>query len=147
MIPSFDIRGNLPAGIHWATRKDLEVRFGWTPHRQKLLGGIGELILALQKAGCRLVYIDGSFVTAKEVPGDFDACWSVVGVDVDLIDPVLFEFDNERAAQKAKYFGDIFPAELPEGISGKTFLEFFQTDKVTGERKGIIVIRLRRIRR
>ncbi len=111
-----------------------------------MLGGIRALILALQKAGCASVYIDGSFVTGKEVPGDFDACWSVVGVDVDLIDPVLFEFDNERAAQKAKYFGDIFPAELPEGISGKTFLEFFQTDKVTGERKGIIGIRLRRKR-
>lgn len=88
--------------------------------------------------------IDGSFVTAKDVPGDFDAYWGVNGMDVDLIDPVLLDFDNERSAQKAKYFGDIFPAELPEGVSGKTFLEFFQTDKVTGERKGIIGIRLRR---
>lgn len=147
MIPPFDKRGNLPVGIHWATRTDLALRFGRTPHRRKLLGGITALIRTLQKAGCGSLYIDGSFVTAKQVPGDFDVCWSVADVDVDLIDPVLFEFDNERAAQKAKYFGDIFPAELPEGLSGKTFLEFFQTDKVTGERKGIIGIRLRRKRR
>ena len=147
MIPAFDQRGNLPVGIHWATRTDLAQRFGWTPQRQKLLGGIRALIRTLQKGGCTSVYIDGSFVTAKQVPGDFDACWSVAGVDADLIDPVLFEFDNERASQKAKYFGDIFPAELPEGLTGKTFLEFFQTDKITGGRKGIIGIRIRRKRR
>ncbi|HXU36884.1 MAG TPA: hypothetical protein VN937_11025 [Blastocatellia bacterium] len=134
----------MPVGIHWATRADLALRFGWTPHRRKLLVGITALIGTLQKAGCRSVYIDGSFVTAKQVPGDFDACWSVADVDVELIDPVLFEFDNERAAQKAKYFGDIFPAELPEGLSGRTFLDFFQIDKVTGKRKGIVGIRLRR---
>lgn len=110
----------------------------------KLLTGIRVLFGALQKAGCRSVYIDGSFVTAKELPGDFDACWSVEGVDADLIDPVLLTFDNQRAAQKAKYFGDIFPAELPEGLSGRTFLDFFQTDRLTGNRKGIVGIRLRR---
>lgn len=146
MIPPFDKSGNLPEGIHWSTRRDFESRFGWTPQRRTLLTGIRALFGALQKAGCRSVYIDGSFVTAKEVPGDFDACWSVEGVDADLIDPVLLNFDNQRAAQKAKYFGDIFPAELPEGLSGKTFLDFFQTDKVTGNRKGIVGIRLRRKR-
>lgn len=144
MIPPFDKRGNLPVGVHWATRTDVALRFGWTPQRQKLLGGIRALIRTLQKAGCRSVYIDGSFVTAKQVPGDYDACWSVEGVDADMIDPVLLTFDNQRAAQKAKYFGDIFPAELPEGLSGRTFLDFFQTDKVTGNRKGIVGIRLRR---
>jgi len=43
---------------------------------------------------------------------------------------------------KAKYRGDLFPAEVPEGTSGKVFLEFFQTDKRTGESKGIVSIRL-----
>jgi hypothetical protein len=147
MIPPFDSSGNLPEGIHWATRSDFESRFGWTAQRLKLLSGIKSLFGSLQRVGCRSVYIDGSFVTAKEVPGDFDACWSVDGVNADLIEPVLLDFDNERAAQKAKYFGDIFPAELPEGLSGKTFLDFFQTDKVTGNRKGIVGIRLRRKRK
>jgi len=31
---------------------------------------------------------------------------------------------------------------LPEGISGLTFLDFFQTDEETGARKGIVGIRL-----
>ena len=28
----------------------------------------------LRDAGCKTVYVDGSFVTDKERPGDFDAC-------------------------------------------------------------------------
>jgi hypothetical protein len=43
---------------------------------------------------------------------------------------------------KEKYRGDIFPAELPEGGSGKLFVDFFQSDKNTGERKGIVAIEL-----
>jgi hypothetical protein len=78
------------------------------------------------------------------VPGDFDACWSVSGVDPNLLDPVLLTFDNHRAAQKAKYFGEMFPAELPEGVSGRRFLDFFQIDKITGRPKGIVGLRLRR---
>ena len=35
----------------------------------------------LSSAGCRLVYLDGSFVTRKERPGDIDACWDVQYVD------------------------------------------------------------------
>jgi len=41
-----------------------------------------------------------------------------------------------------KYRGDIFPAELPEGGSGKLFVDFFQTDKNTGEKKGIVAIKI-----
>jgi hypothetical protein len=43
---------------------------------------------------------------------------------------------------KAKYRGDLFPAEVPEGASGKAFLDFFQTDKRTGAPKGIVLVSL-----
>lgn len=36
--------------------------------------------------------------------------------------------------------GEFFPAQIPEGISGKTFLDFFQTDKNSGNPKGIVAI-------
>ena len=32
--------------------------------------------------------------------------------------------------------------EIPEGTSGKLFLDFFQTDKITGEPKGIIALEI-----
>ena len=147
VIPLFDSRGNLPPGIHWTTWRQFAARFGWNGHRQTLLRGLRIVITGLRDSGCKAVYIDGSFVTAKEMPGDFDSCWSIAGVDPELLDPALLDFENERAGQKAKFRGEMFPAELPEGISGRTFLEFFQTDKATGLRKGIIGMRLRRGKR
>jgi hypothetical protein len=100
----------------------------------------------LSKAGCQTIYIDGSFVTQKEKPGDFDACWDTAGVDIDLLyklDPILLTFDNKRAAQKTKYLGELFPASNLADSSGNTFLEFFQIDR-NGDPKGIVAIELNR---
>jgi hypothetical protein len=143
VIPPFQSNGNLPPGLHTATWEEVADRFGSTLERQRLLLGLRAALDALRAAGCRRVYLDGSFVTAKRAPGDFDACWDVTEVDPALLDPVLLIFDQGRAAQKAKYGGELFPAQLPNGISGLTFLEFFQIDKRTGRPKGIIVLDLR----
>src|SRR5437879_5719425 len=129
MIPPFKSDGNLPAGVHRATWQEFIGRFGATPHRWQLLKGLEAALASLRDAGCRTAYIDGSFVTAKEVPGDFDACWDTMDVDPALLDPVFLIFDRGRAAQKARYGGELFPAQLPNGITGLTFLEFFQIDK------------------
>ena len=144
MVPDFDSGGNLSAGVHWADWADLSDRFGHNPHRQRLLAGFKEALEALRLAGCKTVYLDGSFVTSKIRPRDFDACWDVTGVDVKRLDPVFFDFSNGRAAQKARFRGELFPAQLPNGPSGKTFLEFFQIDKQTGYPKGIIALDLRK---
>lgn len=146
VIPAFNRAGNLPRGVHAADWTEVVDRFGGTPQRRALLGGLKKALDALKKAGCPRAYIDGSFVTAKLVPGDFDGCWDVTGVNPKLLDPVFLDFSNERAAQKAKFLGEFFPAQTPEGMSGRTFLEFFQTDKATGRAKGIVVIDLGRLR-
>ena len=92
----------------------------------------------LKSAGCLTVYVNGSFVTNKEVPNDFDACWEEAGVDPAVLDPVLLTFDPGRVTQKAKYLGELFPVSAIASGDGFSFLEFFQTDKETGRRKGII---------
>lgn len=142
MIPSFDGTGNLPAGIHEAEWAEVEQRFGVSEVRQRLIRGLRLAIADLRDAGCRWVYLDGSFVTAKPEPGDFDACWDINDVNPESLHPALLTFDNERAMQKARYGGELFPGQLPEGESGRTFLEFFQTDKTTGRRKGILRLNL-----
>ncbi len=143
MIPEFNEDGNLPAGVHETTFDELVERFGMNPKRAWLLDGLKLLIASLVKANCSLIYIDGSFVTSKEVPGDYDLCWSLIGVVEREIDPILLDFTPMgRAKMEQKYRGDIFPAELPEGNSGKLFVEFFQTDKNTGEKKGIVAIKI-----
>ena len=97
---------------------------------------------SLNRAGCQTVYIDGSFVTDKEVPNDFDACWEETGVAPELLDPVLLRFDAGRAAQKARYLGELFPASIRATAAGMSFREFFQTDRETGRPKGIVAMDL-----
>ena len=142
MIPQFDADGLLPPGIHWATWDEVTAIFGNTPWRRRLLDGLEMAIDSLRRAGCRTVYIDGSFVTSKEVPNDFDACWEEAGVEPELLDPVLLQFDAGRAAQKARYLGELFPASLGATVEGMSFLEFFQTDRETGGSKGIVAVDL-----
>lgn len=143
MIPKHEENGNLPNGIHNATYDEVYKRFGYNPKRLWLLEGLKVLLDHLRQAGCSLVYLDGSFVTSKDSPNDYDLCWSIHGVDSKKLDPALLNFDPEnRNTVSKKYRGDIFPAEIPEGISGKLFLNFFQTDKNTGDDKGIIGIML-----
>jgi hypothetical protein len=145
LIPAFDASGLLPPGAHVADWAEIADRFGHNPQRQWLLQALKRALDALKAAGCVHVYLDGSFVTAKPVPRDYDLCWSFAGTDPTRIDPVLLDFDNGRRAMKAKYLGDLFPAELPEGNSGKRFVDFFQIDKDTGAMKGIVLIDLRRL--
>ena len=119
-------------------------RFGYTPWRIKLLDGLKAALESLRAAGCKKVYLDGSFVTAKERPGDFDACWEEAGVDGDLLDEELLVFDPGRATQKAKYGGELFVAEWAADETGALFRTFFQQDR-DGNPKGIIVIDLKEL--
>jgi hypothetical protein len=145
MLSGFDSNGKLPPGIHKPSWEEFVERFGTTEYRYRLLQGLIDALKALQVAGCKRAYIDGSFITAKEVPNDWDGCWDTEGVDFRLLDPILLQFANKRAAQKAKYSGEFFPAQSVDGKAGKVFLEFFQTDKETGNAKGIVVLNLQRL--
>jgi len=147
MIPAFDAGGNLPPGIHQASWREIVMLFGRTAHRRSLLAGMKEAFQSLKRANCRMVYLDGSFVTDKEAaygapPDDFDGCWDPEGVDPNLLDPVLLDFENKRAAQKAKFGGELFISLMPAAPQGPIYLEFFQIDKRTGGPKGIIALDL-----
>lgn len=140
MIPEFDSRsGNLPAGIHQASWDEFNVRFGHNEHRRRLLAGLREGLELLRACRCDRVYVDGSFITSKERPGDFDAAWSAVGIDEDALDPIFLDFADSRANQKARFGGEFFPAEIPAHPSGITYLDFFQRDR-DGSPKGIIML-------
>ena len=141
MLPAFDSdSGRLPPGEHVASWDEVLERFGWTERRRRLLDGLAEAIELLAVAGCAQVWLNGSFVTAKDEPGDFDACWDTAGVDLDVLDPVLLDLSNQRSAQKQRFGGELFP-NVVETQSGLTFAEFFQNERDTS-RKGIVVIDL-----
>ena len=119
MLPDFDRRGNLPPDIHFVSWPAVCRRYGHGARRQLLLAGLKEALIALSTAGCGLMYLDGSFVTAKSEPGDFDACWSVNDVDAGRLDPIFLDFSNGRAAQKARFAGELFPPRSRKGRAAK----------------------------
>ena len=141
MIAPFDPRtGRLPPGEHHASWDEVVECFGWNERRRRLIDGLGDAVTALAQAGCRRLWLNGSFVTAKDEPGDFDACWDQTDVDLDLLDPVLLDLSDGRRAQKNRFGGELLP-NVTEAGSGRVFADFFQNDRETG-RKGIVVINL-----
>jgi hypothetical protein len=140
MIPAFEVTGLLPPGIHDATWDEIVARYGYTSQRLALLSGLKAGLDALRVAGCQRAYVDGSFVTAKRVPADYDVCWESAGVRVALLDPALRTFANRRAAQKMAFRGEFFPAEALADAR-RIYLDFFQTGR-DGTPKGIVAIDL-----
>jgi hypothetical protein len=146
MIPEFVLipdvpYGVLPPGVHWATVAELEARFAHNDRRRWLFEGFLNAAGALRRAGCRTMYLGGSFVTAKAEPGDFDGCWDPTNVQAALLDPVFLDFDNERAAQKWAYRGELFISSMTTG--SRSYFDFLQFEKETDAAVGIVGIRLR----
>ena len=147
MIPQLIDIGNgcpwsvLPPGVHKTTLGEICSCFAYTPHRKKLFMGFRNAALILKQAGCKSIYLDGSYTTGKNHPNDFDACWDADGIDPMKLDPILLDFSNRRSAQKKKYGGELFIINTSAKPS-ISFLDFFQTDRYTGHRKGILFLDL-----
>lgn len=141
MIPEFDEHGNLPPGIHHATWNEIVTRYATSARRRDLLDGLLDALRSLQGAGCATAYLDGSLVTSKDHPGDFDACWESGEVIFSRLDRELLDFSHDRAAQKARYGGEFFPSDWPADADGTTYRDFFQCDRLKRQ-KGIIALDL-----
>jgi len=143
VIPEFDENGNLPPGVHFCEWEEFVERFGTNTLRLRLLRGLQMAMEQLKAAGCQTIYINGSFVTIKADPGDFDACWDREEVDIDYLRIYAPKLLNhyDRAGQKAKYRGEIFPSDQPIGNYGMNSFELFQRDRKQNK-KGIIAIDL-----
>jgi hypothetical protein len=145
MIPEFDENGNLPPGVHWVEWEEFDERFNYNSTRQRLIDGLRLAMTHLSAAGCRTIYVDGSFTTNKEKPGDFDACYDEETLDTYYLRinaPKLYNH-YDRVGQKSKYKGEIFPSNQPVGNYGDSSYDFFQSDRL-GNKKGIIAIDLMR---
>jgi hypothetical protein len=141
MLPVTDsLTGYLPPGIHNACWSEVVPRFAVNGHRSRLIAGLLAALQNLAGAGCRSVLLDGSFVSQKELPQDYDGAWDTVGVDPNLLDPVLLDFSNGRAAMKSKYLGELFPATAM-AAPGVLYSDFFTKDR-NGVPKGVVHIDL-----
>ncbi|MCY3879257.1 MAG: hypothetical protein OXF74_08775 [Rhodobacteraceae bacterium] len=119
---------------------EINQSFAYNPWRRRLFAGLLKASANLATAGCQTLFLDGSFITEKPAPGDFDACWEPYGVNWDLLDPVFSQFANQRSAQRKKFGGEFFPSRTRADAQDRNFVDFFQIEKFTGQPKGIVLI-------
>ena len=132
----------LPKGLHYVTFREFRDGFATNAHRQWLFEGFRLACRDLRAAGCSKIFVGGSYVTSKEFPGDYDACWDPVGVSGTL-DPLIYD-ENFRIERREKYRGDLLIGDCDAGPSGANF-RFLSKDRVSGEERGMIGIKLRMV--
>src|ERR1043165_9859529 len=129
MIPSFIIIPGalwplLPAGVYDATMDEVYLRYAINEKRRELFEGFSRAADNIFRAGSPQIYLDGSYVTAKPDPKDYDALWDRRFVDPALLDPLFIQLRMGTAAQKAKYLGKFFPSAAVE-VRRKKFTYVF----------------------
>ena len=99
------------------------------------------MLLLLHEAGCRVVFVDGSFVTRERYPKDFDVCYEEDGLDLEVLHPVIKDVSLRRAAQKRFFAGEALPFKFPFDRSGRTVREAFAGTR-EGEAEGLVRLEL-----
>lgn len=127
MIPDFNKDGYLPKGMHKATLREIKQRFGSSSsERKELFKGIISLVELLRKhkGSIKQFLLNGSFVTKKESPKDFD-CILLVKNDFDFDSP---EAEQLRAAKKL--FGAHLFTFMEEDVGRhRGLIDFFGHDQ------------------
>lgn len=122
MIPNFNEKGYLPAGLHQATLDEFKNRFVTEPTsetRANIFRGYLNYLSELEPLRVTIKqWVDGSFTTAKQNPSDIDLVTQWDGAKVDH-DPQIQIKLNSLLNQhdiKIKYNCDVygFP-KYPEG--------------------------------
>jgi len=141
MIPELTREGMLPEGVHEALLREVRERFGkGSALRIRLMKGLERVVALARKIGARVLYLDGSFVTNKKDPGDWDAVL-VAPVGTNCASPEVLRL-VDRPRVKKDFGGDLFlimeddPELLNHYLSG-----VFVKDRM-GRSKGLVRVRL-----
>lgn len=143
MTIKFDVRGNLLKDITLRPA-ELEKHFGYNPKRKKLTQNLFSVAETLADFGCNEMYVDGSFATKKEIPGDIDVCFDVTHADLNLLYkqyPDFFTSEGRRKVLDSLGVHLFFVSD-----ANREIIEYFKQDK-NDNPKGIIKISLKKLLR
>lgn len=130
----------MPPGEHECEWPEFVTRFEGEAdngRRRRLIEGLARLLVVLADAGCRTVWIDGSFVTREKWPRDFDLCYDPQGMKAQALPSVLRDLSQGRLAQKRVFGGEALPANTSFDWNGQTVREAFARSR-SGEKKGLV---------
>jgi hypothetical protein len=140
-LPSLHlITGLLPPGEHDATLDEVETRFATNRQRRKIFVGLRFVVEGLRAQGVKDIYVDGSFVTAKERPNDAEVVF-IVPEGANTRSWGLLAWHRHDDLKRQKLI-DLWPWPAPQRVPGRalqlqTILDFFLTDR-SGTPKGVI---------
>jgi hypothetical protein len=143
MIPDLTGEGMLPPGSHEATMTEIRRRFGTgNPVRTRLMKGLESVLQMARKVGASLFYLDGSFVTDKKEPGDWDAVLLLpAGARIGSKEAIALA---DRPELRKRYGGDLFTVmEEDTEVLAHYVERVFVRDR-HGRAKGLILFRLNR---
>ena len=141
-IPPLRFDGHLPEGVYSATITEVARRFGSsTPRRKVLMKRLTHWVRLSQSVGAKRLLIDGSFVSAKENPGDVD-----VIVQTTLMYYSLRARNDKNALELAAIIDSRKPEELFEVDNNDDWddwVKFFGINKEFSRvRKGMLEVKL-----
>jgi hypothetical protein len=136
-------REYLPPGIYPCTLGEVKTAFAYNPKRKGLLNDLEKYIKYWNKyTNINIVYLDGSFVSSKEKPGDADVI--ILIPDVDLKKPDILRMLNTYTGgnKESEYFG-CHGFGVPEGLESLSVILNDFTHSRPGEfEKGILRVEL-----
>ena len=141
-IPPFRDDGYLPEGLFKASEADVTFRFGSSNRRRRrLVLRLRRWIRLARSVGAKRLLVDGSFVTAKELPNDIDA---VVLIPDDFESQVTS--GNEAALDLEEMLVTRHPEEIfaaEDETDWNEWVEFFsRTREPDSRRKGLVEVDL-----
>lgn len=152
MIPQLQ-DGVLPEGIHLCTLGEVKRMFGQfqrSDRRPHLTEKLGKYIQDARNSGViSAIVIDGSYVTAKEEPGDIDLIVAL-RPDFDLASEMLpLEYNVQSKSVVRRLYGFDVVSAVDGSETYMRLLDFFSRVKVSDgsrntnrERKGLLRIEL-----
>jgi len=148
VLPDFRDDGWLPTGHHAAIWQEVALRFGGEQdsRRAAVLFSLLQWRDAVRaKAMAGMVILDGSFVSRKEVPGDFDLVFLYDEAAEERVraDPEARALIDYQRCREMGFLGDIFalPASLQKFSPQLSGLSMFDFDR-QGTAKGVVEVML-----
>lgn len=147
-VPSFRDDGWLPPGHHTASWQEIVSRFGGRPNsrRAEIIASLlswRDAARAENLAG--LIILNGSFVSSKEAPGDFDLLFSYDTATDALVrtHAEARALTDYQACRALGFLGDVFalPASLGKSSPTLSGLDMFDFDR-KGNIKGVVEVQL-----
>ena len=140
-IPRFNAHGLLPPGFHPVTMQEIERALSFSAKRRSLIEqGLKPVIQELERIGCSVLYLGGSFTTDKVSPDDVDG-YVVARVASETYQQIM----ERQEFWKAQHQTDINVAA--EDVDGDVaFWEdgFGHTQEEPRRERGILKLALRR---